>query len=49
VFRCRPTSRRRGEFRQALAALETRLIRWMFLFWVGTIGTMVAPLRFWGG
>ena len=39
----------RGEFTQALTALETRLIRWMFLFWVGTIGTMVALLRFWSG
>jgi hypothetical protein len=29
--------------------LETRLIRWMFLFWVGTIGTMITLLRFGGG
>ncbi len=39
----------RGEFTQALTALETRLIRWMFLFWVGTTGTMIALLRFWSG
>jgi hypothetical protein len=39
----------RGEFTQALTALETRLIRWMLLFWVGTIGTMIALLRFWSG
>lgn len=39
----------RAEFRTELAALETRLIRWMFLFWVGTIGTMIALLRFWSG
>ncbi len=37
------------ELSERLAALETRLIRWMFLFWVGTIGTMIALLRFWGG
>ena len=38
-----------GELKTGLAALETRLIRWMFLFWVGTIGTMIALLRFWSG
>ncbi len=41
----------RAEFKTELsgriAGLETRLIRWMFLFWVGTIGTMIALLRFW--
>ena len=41
----------RAEFKAELsgriAGLETRLIRWMFLFWVGTIGTMIALLRFW--
>ncbi len=25
-----------------LAALEARLIKWMFLFWVGTLGTLIA-------
>ena len=39
----------KAEFSSKLAALETRLIRWMFLFWVGTIGTMIALLRFWSG
>ncbi len=39
----------RAEFASGMAALETRLIRWMFLFWVGTIGTMIALLRFWSG
>jgi hypothetical protein len=36
----------RSEFHQAIARLETRLVRWMFLFWVGTVGTMFAMLRF---
>jgi hypothetical protein len=36
----------RAELSSKLAALETRLIRWMFLFWIGTIGTMIALLRF---
>ncbi len=35
------------ELSERIAGLETRLIRWMFLFWVGTIGTMIALLRFW--
>jgi hypothetical protein len=39
----------RTEFSGRMAALETRLIRWMFLFWIGTIGTMIGLLRFWGG
>ena len=32
----------RAEFETKLGGLETRLIRWMFLFWVGTVGTLVA-------
>jgi hypothetical protein len=28
-----------------LSAVETRLIRWMFLFWVGTLGTVIALLK----
>ncbi len=28
-----------------IEALESRLIRWMFIFWVGTIGTLVALLK----
>ncbi len=27
-----------------LAALETRLIRWMFSFWIGTVVTVVAAM-----
>jgi hypothetical protein len=37
------------ELTSKLTALETRLIRWMFLFWVGTIGTMIALLKSWSG
>ena len=32
----------RAEFRTAMSAMETRLVRWMFLFWIGTIGTAIA-------
>jgi len=32
----------RAELETKLGGLETRLIRWMFLFWVGTVGTLVA-------
>ncbi len=35
----------RSEFAAKVAQLESRLIRWMFLFWVGTIGTLVALLK----
>jgi hypothetical protein len=35
----------RADLRAGLANLETKLIRWMFLFWVGTIGTLVALLK----
>ena len=31
-----------AEIRADLANLETKLIRWMFLFWIGTIGTLIA-------
>ena len=34
-----------AELRAVLAGTETRLIRWMFLFWVGTLGTLVALLK----
>lgn len=40
---------RTAELREEIARLETRLIRWMFLFWVGTLGTMMALFRFWAG
>lgn len=35
----------RAEFETGIAHVETRLIRWMFLFWVGTLGTVVALLK----
>lgn len=39
----------RTEFHTGLAALETKLIRWMFVFWAGStltiLGTMLALLR----
>ncbi len=34
-----------AELRAALAGAESRLLRWMFLFWVGTLGTLVALLK----
>lgn len=34
-----------GELLASLAGLESRLIRWMFLFWAGTLGTLVALLK----
>ena len=34
-----------AELRAVLAGAETRLIRWMLLFWVGTLGTLVALLK----
>ncbi|MDH3458462.1 MAG: hypothetical protein OER90_16590 [Gemmatimonadota bacterium] len=33
--------------RTALAELRAELIKWMFLFWVGTLGTLIALLKFW--
>lgn len=44
-----PRAEFKAELSERIAGLETRLIRWMFLFWVGTIGTMIALLRFWSG
>jgi len=41
--------RLRAEFdaklEQRIAGLEVRLIRWMFLFWIGTLGTLVALIK----
>jgi len=34
-----------AEFQTLTGATETRLIRWMFLFWVGTLGTLIALLK----
>jgi len=35
----------RADLRAGLANLETKLVRWMFLFWVGTLGTLIALLK----
>lgn len=34
-----------GSVRVRMEALEGRPLRWMFLFWVGTMGTLVALLK----
>ena len=34
----------RAEFRTALAQTKTEMIRWMFLFWIGTLAPLVALL-----
>ena len=31
--------------RADLSGLEARLIKWMFVFWVGTLGTIVALIK----
>ena len=31
-------------FEKRLAQVETRIIRWMFIFWVGQVGTITAIL-----
>jgi hypothetical protein len=28
-----------------MAAFEARIIRWMFIFWVGTLGTVIALMK----
>jgi hypothetical protein len=35
----------RGELLGALAGLKTELVKWMFLFWVGTAVTVIGLLR----
>ena len=35
----------RADLRTGLANLKAELVRWMFLFWVGTLGTIVALLK----
>lgn len=32
----------RAEFRVEISALKAELLKWMFLFWLGTIGTVIA-------
>ena len=34
-----------ARFDTRMSAFETRITRWMFLFWVGTLGTMIALLK----
>ena len=35
-----------ARFEQRLAELKAELLKWMFLFWVGTIGTVIALQSF---
>ena len=35
----------RAELSSGLSGLESRLIKWMFVFWVGTLGTVVALIK----
>ncbi|HEY3280370.1 MAG TPA: hypothetical protein VGJ83_07635 [Gemmatimonadales bacterium] len=35
----------RGELGAGLASLKTELVKWMFLFWVGTAVTVIGLLR----
>ncbi len=37
---------READFRTELHAVEVELIEWMFLFWLGTMTTMVALIGF---
>ena len=34
-----------SRFELRMAGFETRITRWMFLFWVGTLGTLIALLK----
>jgi hypothetical protein len=34
-----------AKFKTELSAVEVRVVRWMFLFWVGTLGTIIALLK----
>ncbi len=35
----------KAELDSRLSGLEARLIKWMFIFWVGTLGTVVALIK----
>jgi len=35
----------RAEMRIGFASLEARLITWMFIFWAGTLGTIIALIK----
>lgn len=39
------TAELRAEVRTGLHAVEVRLIRWMFLFWIGSLGTAIALIK----
>jgi hypothetical protein len=39
------TAELRAEVQTGLHGVEVRLIRWMFLFWVGSLGTTIALLK----
>ena len=34
-----------ARFNARMATFEARITRWMFLFWVGTLGTIIALLK----
>ena len=34
-----------GRIDTRMATFEARVIKWMFLFWVGTLGTLIALLK----
>jgi hypothetical protein len=38
-------ARLEARFEQRLAELKAELLKWMFLFWLGTIGTVIALQR----
>ena len=35
-----------AESRASIESLKAELIKWMFLFWLGTVGTVMAMMRF---
>src|SRR3989337_1905610 len=39
------TAEVRADLRTGLHAAEVRLIRWMFLFWIGSLGTTIALIK----
>lgn len=39
------TAELRADLRTGLHAAEVRLIRWMFLFWIGSLGTTIALIK----
>ncbi|HEY2805682.1 MAG TPA: hypothetical protein VGI92_07490 [Gemmatimonadales bacterium] len=36
----------KADIRSEIAALRSELLKWMLLFWLGTIGTVLAILKF---